>query len=147
MVDLIIDRALRLWTSPVPVGDAGLVAFRTVYRDPLRVNGVPAALVELVDRARMLQNALDPLSHEVFEQFEGPDRCAFAFRLHGRHVGTLVTPLGDVAASGREVEMRGIDIFELNDGLVSGVWAIADWLALLTQATAVVLPDRDLPRD
>ena len=121
MVDL-IDRALRLWSDPVPVGDKGLAAFRTVYTDPLRVNGVPAALVVLVERARMLQRALDPSSHEVFEQFDSPGRCAFVFRLYGRHVG----PLGDVAATGQVVEMRGMDIFEIDDGRVGGVWAIAD---------------------
>jgi SnoaL-like polyketide cyclase len=142
MVDL-IDRALRLWSDPVPVGDEGVAAFRTVYTDPLRVNGVPTALVELVDRARMVQSALDPLRHEQFEQFEAPGQCAFAFRLYGRHVGALVTPLGDVAATGRMVEMRGMDIFELDDGLVAGVWAIADWLALLSQAGTVALAAGD----
>jgi len=144
MVD-IIDRALRLWCDPVPFGDEGLTAFRTVYTDPLRVNGVPTALVELVDRARMLQSALDPVNHEVFEQFEAPGRCALAFRLYGRHVGTLVTPLGDVAATGRMVEMRGIDIFELDDGLVAGVWAIADWLALLSHAGTIALAGGNPP--
>jgi hypothetical protein len=48
------------------------------------------------------------------------------FWLYGRHVGPLVTPLGDVAATGRVVEMRGMDMFELDDGRIAGVWAIAD---------------------
>jgi hypothetical protein len=100
-----------LWSAPV--GDEGLVAFRTVYTDPRSVNGVPTALVELVDRARMLESAPDPLTVEVLEQFDAPGRCAFAFRLYGPHVGPLVTPLGDVAATGRVAEMRGTDIFEL----------------------------------
>jgi hypothetical protein len=83
-----------------PVGDEGLVAFRTVYTDPLSVNGVPTALAELVDRARMLESALDPLNVEVLEPFDAPGRCAFAFRLCGRpHVGPLVTPLRNGAAT------------------------------------------------
>jgi predicted ester cyclase len=144
MVDL-IDRALRLWSDPVPVGEEGLASFRTVYTDPVRVNGVPTAFVELVERARMLQRALIPLSHEVFEQFDAPGRCAFVFRLSGCHVGPLVTPLGDVAATGQVVEMRGMDIFEIDDGRVAGVWAIADWLALLSQAGTIALAGGESP--
>jgi predicted ester cyclase len=116
-----------------------------VYTDPVRVNGVPTALVELVERARMLQRALIPLSHEVFEQFDAPGRCAFVFRLSGCHVGPLVTPLGDVAATGQVVEMRGMDIFEIDDGRVAGVWAIADWLALLSQAGTIALAVGESP--
>jgi len=68
------------------------------------------------------------------------------FRLYSRHVGPLVTPLGDVAATGRVVEMRGMDIFEL-DGRIAGVWAIADWLALPSQAGMVALAGGDSPTE
>jgi hypothetical protein len=40
-----------------------------------------------------------------------------------------------------------MDIFEINDGLVSGVWAIADWLALLSQTRMIALAGGDLPAE
>ena len=132
----LLERALRLWTEPLPEGDAALAAFRTVYSDPLVVNGESTALRVVVERARMLQGAFEGLRHQIKERFEGPGRQAFAFRLTGRHVGTLETPLGPIAATGRELTLDGMDIFVVDDAgqQVTGVWAIADQLALLIQA-------------
>jgi hypothetical protein len=133
----LFDRALRLWSEPLPTDDAAAVAaFRSVYADPLDVNGESIALQVLVDRARMLQSALEGIHHEVRERFEGPGREAFAFRITGRHVGRLETPLGEIAATGRDLVLVGMDIFLVDDEAdrVRGVWAIADYLDLLMQA-------------
>jgi hypothetical protein len=133
----LFDRALRLWSEPLPTDDAAAVAaFRAVYTDPLEVNGESTALQVLVNRARMLQSALEGIHHEVRERFEGPGREAFAFQITGRHVGPLQTPLGEVAATGRNLRLSGMDIFLVDDeaDLVTGVWAIADYLDLLIQA-------------
>jgi hypothetical protein len=72
------------------------------------------------------------------ERFEAPGRQAFAFQLTGRHVGPLETPLGAIAATGRELTLNGIDIFIVDDDaqLVSGVWAITDLLDVAVQAGA-----------
>ena len=135
----LVDRALRLWSEPLPEGDDAMAAFRTVYTDPLDVNGEATALQVVVDRARMLQLALEGTTHHVKEWFEAPGRQAFAFRITGRHVGPLQTPLGEIAATGREVTLDGMDIFVVDDEAVrvTGVWAIADFLDLLMQAGAV----------
>jgi SnoaL-like polyketide cyclase len=132
----LLEKALRLWTEPLPEGDGALTAFRTVYSDPLVVNGESTALRVVVERARMLQGAFEGLRHQIEERFEAPGRQAFAFRLTGRHVGTLETPLGPIAATGRELTLDGMDIFVVDDAgqRVTGVWAISDQLDLLIQA-------------
>jgi len=136
----IVERALRLWTEPLPEGRAALDAFRGVYSDPLAVNGEPAPLQLLVDRARMLQSALEGVRVDIQEQFAAPGRHAFAFQMSGRHVRPLVTPLGEVVPSGAEVSWAGLDIFIVDEeDRVTGVWAIADLLTLLMQADAVAL--------
>jgi len=134
-----VSRALRLWGEPVPDGEAGVQAFRSVYTDPVLVNGEPTSLGVLVDRARMLQQAFEGLRHTVVEQFEAPGRLAFAFRLSGRHRGPLVTPLGVLQPTGAELEVAGMDIFVIDEDLdrVSAIWALADYLTLLLQAGAV----------
>ena len=132
-----IERALRLWSRPLPPGDAGLEAFRAVYADPVLVNGVPTDLTVLVDRARMMQAAFDGLHHTVLEEVEAPGRLAFAFRISGRLVGPLTTPLGDLPPTGTAVELAGMDIFVLDDDRITAVWALADHLALLAEAGAV----------
>jgi len=140
-MDDVMERALDLWQAPVPEGDAGVARFRTVYTDPVTVNGSPTDLVVLVERARMLQRCFDTVGHEVDAWFATDGRCAFSFRLFGRQVGPLATPLGEVAPTGRRLDAHGMDIFEIADGRVRGIWAILDWLDLLTQAGAVAVRD------
>ena len=136
-MDDVLSRALALWTESLPDSDAALELFRQVYADPLVVNGVETPLTVLVERSRMLQTALAGTSRELVARVDGPDAIAFAFRIAGEHAGPLVTPIGDVAATGRRVEALAMDIFELADGLVTGVWAVADYLGLLVQTGAV----------
>jgi hypothetical protein len=135
LVNPIIDRALPLWAEPLPVDDgAALAAFGRVYADPVLVNGTALPLSELVRRSRVLQGAFTDLRHELTADVDGGDRCAFAFRLSGRHTGALETPLGPVAATGVEVAVTGLDVFVLRDGLVAEIWAVADMLGLLIAA-------------
>src|SRR6476659_5871456 len=98
----LLQRALRLWAEPLPDGPAALAAFRTVYRDPLPVNGEVTEVQVLLDRARMLQGAFEGLRSTVHEHLVTPGRQAFAFQLSGRHTGPLTTPLGVVAPSGQQ---------------------------------------------
>jgi hypothetical protein len=134
-----IERALQLWGQPLPPGDAAVEAFRAVYADPVLVNGSPTAVSVLVDRARMMQAAFEDLGHTVLEQLEAPGRLAFAFRISGRLVGPLATPLGELAPTGSRVEVVGMDIFVLDEEAdrVAAIWALADYLSLLLEAGAV----------
>jgi hypothetical protein len=142
-----VDRALRLWFEPLPADEDALNAFRMVYTDPLFVNGVPAPLHELVTRARMLQQAFQGLEYEILERIDSSDRSAFGFRLSGRHVGPLATPLGEVAPVGRVLSLIGMDIFEITNDRVRAVRAIADYLGLLMQAGVAALVQRESDRD
>jgi hypothetical protein len=137
----IVDRALRLWGGTPGAGDGALDAFRAVYTDPVVINGQPTPLQVLADRARMMQKAFDGLTHTIHERFEVPGRQAFAFQISGRLIGPLATPLGDLAPTGQEVQVTGMDIFLVDEGAdrVTAVWAVADYLSLLMQAGAVEL--------
>jgi hypothetical protein len=135
----ITARALALWGQPIPEGPAGLERFRSLYADPVTVNGASTDLAVLVDRARMLQGALSELRHDVHEVVVTPGRRAFAFTITGRHTGPVLTPVGEVAPSGAAVAVTGLDIFTVDEDAdrVTAIWAVADWLALLLQTGAV----------
>jgi predicted ester cyclase len=75
----------------------------------------------------------------MLERFDSPGRSAFAFRLSGRHIGPLTTPLGEVAPTGQQLTVLGMDIFTITDDRVTEVWAVADYLSLLMQAGAASL--------
>ena len=61
------------------------------------------------------------------------------FWQRGRHVGPLETPLGEIGATGREVEIRVIDVLTVTGGRISAVQVVPDNLALAMQLGAVQL--------
>jgi predicted ester cyclase len=138
----LLERLLPLWTRPV--GDEGdaQAAFGRVYADPVVVNGAPMTVAQLVDRARSLQQAFEGLSMQILDRVETRDRIVLAFTMRGRHVGPYGSPLGVVPPTGREVQVRTIDVLAIEGGLVSAIWVVADDLGLLTQLDAVSLASR-----
>jgi ketosteroid isomerase-like protein len=127
------DRLMSLWATP-PADDAELLAeIRALYTDPVLINGTGFAAEDLRDRVRALQLAHTGLEHTLLERVDGAGQVAIAFRLRGTHTGPLATPLGVVAATGREFETRVIDILTVTDGLISAVTMVGDELGQLTQ--------------
>jgi predicted ester cyclase len=135
----LLQRLLRLWTEPVGDGSAANAAFAAVYADPLVVNGKPMTVAQLVDRARSLQQSFEGLSMQVMDQIDTSDRLVIAFLMRGRHVGPYASPLGAIPPTGREVQVRTIDVLTVEDGRVSAIWVVADDLGLLTQLSAITL--------
>ena len=135
----VVDRLLHLWTQPLPAGAEADAAFRGLYADPVRVNGLDMPVEALVQRARALQTAFDHLGATVDRQVETPGVLVIGFRMRGRHVGPLETPLGVVPATGRDVEVRTIDILTMRNDLVSDVLVVADELGRLMQLEALAL--------
>ena len=135
--DPVIERALRLWSEPLPDDDA-LDAFRDVYADTVVVNGDPTDLAQLVARAAMLKAAITPIHHRVDATVVAAGQLAIAFTISGRHTGPLTTPLGEIAPTQRDVTVHGLDIFEIDEDSrrITAVWAVADWLGLLLQTHA-----------
>jgi ketosteroid isomerase-like protein len=132
-----VDRVLRLWREPLDGRMDPAADFREVYADPVTVNGLAVTAEEMVERARALQRAYAALEFEVVHEIEASDKIILAFRLRGRHVGPLETPLGTLAPTGRRVENRATDILTVRDGRVSDIWVISDDLSLLRQLGAV----------
>ena len=86
-----------------------------------------------------MQRAFTELRIELIDQIEVPGRIVIVFWQRGRHVGPLETPLGVISATGREIEIRVIDVLSLTDGRVSAVQVAPDNLALAMQLGVVEL--------
>jgi len=134
-----VDQLLRLWTDPLPDGDAAEEAFRTLYTDPVRVNGALLTAADMVARARALQLVFDSPERKVLEVLDGGGKVAVAFQLRGRQIGPLNTAAGVLAPTGRELVIRVIDILTINDGLISEIHMVADELGALVAIDAVAL--------
>jgi ketosteroid isomerase-like protein len=138
MPDL-VDDIMALWMS-LPTDDTeARDAFSRVYADRVLVNGTELTLDDLVVRARALQSALSGLSHELLEREEVDDKLVVAFVLRGRHTGLLTTSIGQVAATGEEVSIQGMDVLTLTDGRITKITVLADELGLLSRLGAVTL--------
>lgn len=138
MIDL-LGRLLPLWTQPVDSWDDAEAAFRGVYADPVVVNGIEMPVAELVGRARALQQAFDELGMHILDTVETSNRVVIAFLMRGRHVGPFNSPLGIVAPTQRDIEVRTIDVLVITEGLVSAIWVVSDDLGLLRQLDAAKL--------
>jgi predicted ester cyclase len=134
-----VDNLLKLWELPPPAGDAARAAFAQMYTDPVRINGIEMRLDDLVARARALHVALSERRTEILSRVDEGDRVAVAFRMHGKHTGPLITPLGEVAGSGKEVSTQVIDVLVLSEGKIREIWMVADTLGQLMQLDAVSL--------
>lgn len=134
-----VERLLRLWTEPVPPDPDALAAFGELYTDPVSVNGDEIPLVDLVERARALQRAFADLRVEVIDEVAAPGRLVIVFFQRGRHVGPLALPFGEVPPTGREVEVRTIDVLTISGDRISAVQVAPDNLGLAMQLGAVAL--------
>ncbi len=134
-----IDALLRAWSEPPDDDAAAAAVFRRLYTDPVTLNGTPVPAAQLVARARALGAMLEGATREVIDVVEDGDRVAVAFRLTGRHVGPYATRLGDVAATGRTLALRVIDVLTLVDGRIARVEMVADELGALHGLGAVAL--------
>jgi predicted ester cyclase len=117
-----------------------VAAFAEVYTDPVLVNGTELALTGLIGRASALQRAFDGLGMQVLDIVDAPGRVVVAFMMRGRHTGPFVSPVGTIAPTHRDIEVRTIDVLTVTaDGLISGIWVVSDELGLLRQLGAIKL--------
>jgi hypothetical protein len=137
-----VERLLRLWSDPLPeADDAATDAFRQLYADPVTVNGTPLTAADMVARARAMQGALEEPEREVLAVVDARDTVAVAFRLRGRHVGPLDTPVGRLPATGVRIDLHVIDILSFTDGRISAIWMVSDWLTPLAEAGVLKVLD------
>jgi hypothetical protein len=134
----VVDRAMELWSAPIPEGDAAIARFATVYADPVSLNGQDLPLSTLVDRARAISGVVSDRRHAVHDLVEGPGFLAVAFEIRARHTGPWTAPDGTVKRpTGREVVVQGLDIFRFDDqGRVRSLWAVNDLTDALTRLPA-----------
>jgi hypothetical protein len=133
------DELMALWATPPSDDTAALQRIRSLYTDPVVINGGMFTADDLLARIRSMQLAYRDLQHELIERVDAPGRLVLAFRLRGMHVGPLATPLGTVAATGRAFEVRVIDVLTLTDGRISQVTMVADELTQLRMLCALTL--------
>lgn len=134
-----VNRLMAVWATPPDDDDAALSELRALYTDPVVINGVGFTAHDLLARIRAMQQAYTGLRHTLLERVDAPGRLAIAFRLRGTHAGPLTTTLGPVPPTGRDFEVRVIDILTLAEGRITQITMVADELAQLAALGVVRL--------
>ncbi len=99
-----VERVMKRYAKDAVVTDP-------YYPEPLR--GHDAIRQDLRDVFR----AFPDLTFRVTEVFEKDDRTsASEFELKGTHSGPLATPMGEVPATGKRLDMVGFTLARLDDG-------------------------------
>lgn len=118
-------------------------AFDKYYAEDARV-GYPMPGVEpnregLKQFARMMRSAFPDLETRIEETFADDDRVVQRWRTTGTHKGELFGQ----PATGREVNIHGISVYEIKNGRIQADWTIGNLLGLLQQLD--LAPDLSTP--
>lgn len=133
------EQLTSLWTRPLPEGNAALEAFSRLYAKRVKVNGNEIPLEALVERARGMQAAFSEMSSTLLSKVDTPTHSAVVFRMRGRHVGPLPTPLGVLPPTGKVTERQVMDLIHVQDGKIVEVWMCSDELSALAGIGALQL--------
>lgn len=92
-------------------------------RDPLDADGY-------IDTVREMRTAFTDFAYEVpVPPVVDGNRAATTYRIVGRHTGEY----RGVPATGRQLDVGGLSMFEVEDGLVRRMWSAFDSMAMVTQ--------------
>jgi len=78
-------------------------------------------------------NGMPGYTYEIHDQIAQGDVVANRVTWRGVHSGNMA----GVPATGRSIELRGINMFRVNDGRIVEQWAELDMLGLLQQIGAI----------
>ena len=97
----------------------------------------PAGLREWLATFR---TALPDAATEVVTAFAEGDRVATEHVGRGTHDGPLATPSGDIPPTGRRIELRIAELYEVRDGRLTSMRAFYDSTTLLRQLGLLPAP-------
>lgn len=117
-----VERMLGLWNGQ-PVDPS------TVYTRPCVENDGEDVFdpEDVLPRIAMLRAAAPDLRFEAVGAFLAERRNVVRLRASGTLHGPLVTPIGTFPATSEPLGVTGIEVFEIENDLISAVWTSWDW--------------------
>jgi len=112
-----------------------LVAADFVDHDPPPIPGLSPGLAGLKQAFEVFLRAT-PGTHEVLDQVAEGDLVATRIRARG----TFAENLGDIPATGGELDVTATAIYRVNDGRITEHWGETDSLTLMQQLGVLPTP-------
>jgi steroid delta-isomerase-like uncharacterized protein len=99
-----------------------------------RMAGAPAdSPAEVARIIAVVQTAFPDLTREVVQCAEDGERAAFEMRFTGRHTGPLMTPMGELPATGATAVWQSADMITVKDGRIASWHVYYDQVGVLAQ--------------
>jgi predicted ester cyclase len=128
--DLVRAYHERLWRD----GDVSAIGELWSPDAAVHMTGFDGTAVDVVheDVTRNV-GAFTEVETAILDLLGDGDRVVLRWETSGRHVG----PYGDIAATGKRITMRGIDILRVADGRIVECWSMWDGLDVYGQLGAL----------
>ena len=134
-----IEALLDLWTRlPVDPAEAAAV-FRTLYTDPVIVNGATLGADDLVVRATRCSGPSPRSAGRCSTSATPATRWPWRSGSPDARSGRWGTAAGVLPPTGQDIALRVIDILTLTDGRISEITMVADELGALAAVGAARL--------
>jgi steroid delta-isomerase-like uncharacterized protein len=78
-------------------------------------------------------NAFPDLTHEVVSYVEDGDQVAFELHIRGTHTAPMVSPQGEIPATGKPVDFHSCDMVHLEDGRIASYHVYFDQMDFMAQ--------------
>ena len=111
-------------------GCGQLIASHCDCRQPGIQMTTPAEIVAMLGQFRA---AFPDMRHEVVDAIEETDHIALELRVTATQTGALVTPQGEIPATGRPVVWESTDVVRIRDGQLASWHTYYDQMAFLGQ--------------
>lgn len=120
-----------------PDADARRTVLLAHHPATFRNEGEEATPELMVDWHLRMRATFPDLHYVIDELVEAGPRVILRWTASGTHRGTL---WGLLPATGRSVTWRGIHLLTVREGRITEVWAAAEWVEVLQQLGAQLLP-------
>jgi predicted ester cyclase len=117
--------------------DARRAVLLALHPARFRNEGEDATPDLMIDWHLRMRATFPDLHYEVDDLVEAGPRVILRWTASGTHRGTL---WGLLPATGRTVTWRGIHLLTVEGGRIIEVWAAAEWVEVLQQLGAQLLP-------
>lgn len=113
--------------------------FKDNQQDPsITSTGIQAAK----DMFAMVRTAYPDFKQEVLSMSTTGDRTFMHFRMTGTNTG----PWGPMPATGKAVDVQGVDVFRFQDGKCAEHWGYMEDMKMMTQLGLMPAPGAEAPK-
>ncbi len=81
------------------------------------------------ERLQILFNAFPDAKYELLDLIAESDKVVARWRMTGTHNGVFL----DIPPTGKSISIKGIDIYKIENGMISSHWNEVDMLGLINQ--------------